>query len=406
MTFTATAGQRMSLKVSGTLPEFSTVTIFRPNGNLLLTTGNRFIKQVGPVRAALIETVVLPATGTYRIPVNTFDGDGNMTFNLYEVPADVNDGAISLGGPPVTLTSTAERQNRRLTFEGTAGQVVNLKINNDVSWLNNVSIVRPDGVLLTAARADAASMKVIDTVLPVSGTYSILTELFANGDAVTLTLGSGTSDLTGTAILNGQPTTITVPAANQVARYSFNGTAGQRIGIKTNDVTLPNGQVTINGQELECCVQQFVRNEGFGTDRFSVRRITATGPNALVVDPLIDYTGSVTTRLYDIPPDVTGPITPNGPPVNVSMTTPGQNASLTFNGTTGQQVTIHVTNNTVGKIKIELFRPTGICQTYYLSSGGSFDLPVQVLPTPGTYSILVNPWRANTGSVTVSVTSP
>ncbi len=404
MTFTGTAGQRMSLKVSGTFPVATNVAVFGPNG--VLSLANKFVRQIGPVRAELIETLVLPTTGTYRVKINTWNDVGTMTFNLYEVPADVDDGAISLGGPPVTVTSTAERQNRRLTFEGTAGQVVNLKINNDVSWLNHVWIYRPDGVRFTGAGTGAASMKVIDTVLPLTGTYSIVTELFANGDAVTLTLGSGRSDVTGTATLNGQPMTITVPASNQVARYSFDGTAGQRIGIKTNDVTVKDAQVTINGQELECCLQFIVRNEGFGTDRFSVRQITTTGPNALVVDPLIDYTGSVTTRLYDLPPDVTSTITPNGPPVNVTTTTPGQNANLTFNGTTGQQVTIHVTNNTVGKITIELFRPTGVCQTYHLSSGSSFDLPVQTLPTPGAYSIRVNPWRANTGSVTVSVTSP
>lgn len=404
MTFNGTGGQRISLKVSGTLPVFSNVSIFSPTSPLSL--GNKFIRQIGPVRAETFETFVLPVTGTYRVKVDTFNDAGTMTFNLYEVPADVNDGAITVGGPPVTVTSTAERQNRRLTFEGTAGQVVNLKINNDVSWLNHVLIYRPDGVRHTGIASDAASMKVIDTVLPVAGPYSIVTELFGNGDAVTLNLGSGRSDITGTAILDGQPRTITVPASQQVARYSFNGTVGQRIGIKTNDVTLTNGQVTINGQELECCLQHFVRNEGFGTDRFSVRQLTATGTNALVVDPLLDYTGSVTTRLYDIPPDVTGTITPNGPPVNVTTTTPGQKATLTFSGTTGQQVTIHVTNNTVGKITIELLRPSGVCQVYHLSSGSSFDLPVQTLPTPGTYSIRIDPWRANTGSVTVSVTSP
>ncbi|HET6978761.1 MAG TPA: IPT/TIG domain-containing protein [Pyrinomonadaceae bacterium] len=405
MTFAGTAGQRMSLKVSGTLPVFSGINIFRPNGQLVSFV-NRFIRQIGPVRAELVETTVLPATGTYKIKVNTFNDAGTMTFNLYEVPADVDNGAISIGGPPVTVTSTVERQNRRLTFEGTAGQTVNLRISNGASWLNHISLFRPDGILLASSRADAANSKVIDTTLPLTGTYSILTELFANGDAVTFTLGSGTSDVTGTALLNGQPATIAVPSSQQLARYTFNGTVGQRVGLRMTDVTFEDAQVRITGQELECCQQDRIQNTGVGADRFDVWQITSTGPNAVVVDPILDYTGSVTTRLYDIPPDVTGTITLNGPAVNVTATTPGQNATLTFDGTTGQQVTIHVTNNTVGKITLELYRPTGVCQVYHLSEGGSFDLPLQTLPTPGTYKLSINPWRANTGSVSINLTTP
>jgi YD repeat-containing protein len=407
MTFTGTTGQRISMKVSGTLPEFSNVDILTPNGQLLNGIVGR-IKQLGSVRAEIIETVALPVTGTYRVRINTFNDSGSMTFNLYEVPPDVNDGTISIGGPPVTVTSTAERQNRRLTFEGTAGQVINLKVNNGTSLLNNVWIYRPDGVRLTGKRADAAEMSVTADLgpLPVSGTYSIVAELFVVGDAVTLNLGSGSSDVTGTVTLDGQPTTITVPAANQNARFSFNSTAGQRIAMRTSNVTIKEAQVSISGQELECCLQNFVANEGRGTERFSVRQVTTTGPNAVVVDPFSDYTGSVTTRLWDVPADVTATITPNGPPVTVTTTTPGQNAVLTFNGATGQQVTIHVTNNTVGAVTIEFLRPTGAYHSFYLTSGGAFDIPVQALPTPGAYSIIINPDRANTGSVTVSVTSP
>ena len=407
MPFTGTAGQRISLKVSGTLPEFSNVDILTPTNQPLNPFG-RTIKQLGSVRAEIIETLVLPVTGTYKVRINTWNDSGTMTFNLYEVPPDVNDGTISVGGPPVTLTSTAERQNRRLTFAGTAGQVINLKVNNGTSLLNQVWIYRPDGIRFTGKRADAAAMSVATDLgpLPVTGTYSIVAELFALGDAVTLTLGSGPPDATGTVTLDGQPTTITVPAANQRAVYSFNSTAGQRVAMRMSDVTMREANVSITGQELECCLQNFVANQGRGTERFSVRKITTTGPNAVVVDPFSDYTGSVTTRLWDVPADVTSAVTINGPPVTVTTTTPGQNATLTFNGATGQQVTIHVTNNTVGAVTIEFLRPTGAFHTVYLTSGGTFDLPVQSLPTPGAYQIVINPDRANTGSVTVSVTSP
>ena len=96
--------------------------------------------------------------------MDTWDGVGNITFDLYEVPADVDDGQIEIGDPPTTVTSTAARQNRQLTFEGTQGQVVHLKINNDNSWLNHVWIYRPDGLVLNRRFADAAGAKVIEAI--------------------------------------------------------------------------------------------------------------------------------------------------------------------------------------------------------------------------------------------------
>jgi YD repeat-containing protein len=405
MTFNGTVGQRMSLKVSGTLPKLSYITIHRPTGQIF--SPFKYTRQIGSVRGELIETLILPATGTYKIKVDGNNGAGTMTFNLYEVPAEINDGVITIDGPPVTVTSTADRQNRRLTFQGTAGQMVYVKVNNDTSLFNHVWLYRPDGNVLGASYADNASTKLIEPiVLPVSGTYSILTELFAEGDSVTLSLGQGRPDITGTLVLDGQPLTINVPTAKQVARYTFNGTAGQRVGIKTSDVTMRSGSVTISGLQRECCGQQFVGSQGIERERFSLWNISTTGPNALLMDPNSDYTGGLTLRPYDVPPDVTGTITPNGPAVTVTAAAPGQNATLTFNGTTGQQLTIHVTNNTIGKVSIEVMRPTGVHQTFHRVNGGSFDLPIQSLPTPGTYSISVNPWRANTGSVTLSVTSP
>jgi hypothetical protein len=79
-----------------------------------------------------------------------------------------------------------------------------------------------------------------------------------------------------------------------------------------------------------------------------------------------------------------------------------------MDGTTGQQVTLHITNNTVGKITIEITKPSvsELPLTYCLDSGASFDLTPVVLPTPGTYRVSVNPWRANMGTVTISATSP
>jgi len=402
VSFSGTAGQRISLKGAG--PIDGDLSIIRPNGQTLASV--RSIRQIGPTQAELFETTVLPTTGTYKIKVDTWKTAGTYTFNLYEVPADVSDGTISIGGSPVTVTSTAERQNRTLTFTGTAGQSVYLKIDNNNSWLNLVSIIRPDGVQLNRRLADNAASKLIETTtLPMPGTYTILTELFGTGDSVTLTLGQGSSDITGTIATNGQPVTINVPTARQAAKYTFNVTAGQRTALQRSDVTMPAGNVTA-GADLECCFQELVHAGEPGG--FSLYQWTNSNPQIVSVRPNFDFTGGVTVRLFDVPADLTGTLTINGSPVTLTTTTPGQNAKLTMDGTTGQQVTLHITNNTVGKITIEITKPSAseLPFTYCLDSGASFELTPVILPTPGAYRISVNPWRANMGTVTISATSP
>jgi YD repeat-containing protein len=402
VTFNGTAGQKFSLKVTG--PIAADLSILRPNGQTLASV--RSIRQIGPTQAELFEAIVLPTTGTYKIKVDTWKTAGTYTFNLYEVPADVSDGTISIGGSPVTVTATAERQNRTLTFTGTAGQTVYLKIDNNNSWLNLVSIIRPDGVQLNRRLADNAASKIIETTtLPTTGTYTILTELFGTDDSVTLTLGQGSSDITETIAVDGQPVTINVPTSRQAAKYTFNVTAGQRTALQRSDVTMPAGNVTA-GVDLECCSQELVHAGQPGG--FSLYQWANTNTQVVSVRPNFDFTGGVTVRLFDVPPDLTGTLTINGSPVTLTTTTPGQNAKLTMDGSTGQQVTLHITNNTVGKITIEITKPSvsELPLTYYLDSGASFDLTPVVLPTPGTYRVSVNPWRANMGTVTISATSP
>lgn len=402
VSFGGTAGQRISLK--GTGPIDADLSIIRPNGQTLAST--RSIRQIGPVQAELFETIVLPTTGTYKIKADTWKTAGTYTFNLYEVPADIPDGTISIGGSPVTVTATAERQDRSLTFTGNAGQSVYLKIDNNNSWLNLVSIIRPDGVQLNRRLADNAASKLIETTtLPLTGTYTVLTELFGTGDSVTLTLGQGSSDITGTITTDGQPVTINVPTSRQAANYTFNVTAGQKTALQRSDVTMTAGNVSA-GIDLECCFQELVHTGEPGG--FSLYQWANSNPQNVSVRPNFDYTGGVTVRLFNVAPDLTGTLTINGPPVTLATTTPGQNAKLTMDGTTGQQVTLHISNNTVGKITIEIMKPSvsELPLTYCLDSGASFDLTPVVLPTPGAYRVSVNPWRANMGTVTISATAP
>ena len=402
MTFSGTAGQRISLKMIAPLD--SDFIIRRPNNQTLVSS--KFAHQLGNIAGDLFETIVLPTTGTYKVTVNTWFTVGDISVNLYEVPPDIDDGAITIGGPPVTLTSTATRQNRRLTFEGTQGQVLHLVINNNGSLFNHEFVNQPNGTVWTRRLADNAAVKVLGLgTLPATGTYTILTELYGLNDSVTLTLREGLSDVTGVITADGQPTVVTVPAARQRANYTFQGNAGQRMTLKSSDVTFGTGSVSMSGTEVDCCGQQFVGGDLITPERFNVRDLTTTGTQSILVTPNFDFTGSVTLRLLPSLPDITGSITANGASVNLT-TVPGQNAVYTIQGTSGQRLTLHFTNNTIGKMYVEIISPTGSSQGFHVNGGSSFDVPTQVLPLPGTYTIRIDPYRTAAGSVTFSVTSP
>jgi hypothetical protein len=133
--------------------------------------------------------------------------------------------------------------------------------------------------------------------------------------------------------------------------------------------------------------------------------LPATGTYTVLIDPSGSATGQATVTLYNVI-DATGSVTVGGPAVNVSLTVPGQNATLTFSGTASQQATVRVTSNTMSCVTVTLFKPDGTSMTNTFSCGGSFNLATQTLPVTGTYSIKVDPSGTNIGSLNLSVTNP
>ena len=100
--------------------------------------------------------------------------------------------------------------------------------------------------------------------------------------------------------------------------------------------------------------------------------------------------------------DQTGTIT-FGPTVQVSTTTPGQNARFTFSGTSGQKVAVKVTNGTWsdGGI-VYLYRPDGAVLTYG-SGFETMNIFSATLNATGSWSIGVRPGWAGTGTGTLDL---
>lgn len=257
-------------------------------------------------------------------------------------------------------------------------------------------------------RAWKAAASSTPQTLPATGTYKILVDptTYATGN-LTLNLYS-VSDYTGTIAAGGSAVTPSLSTPGQNGTLTFSGTSGQRISLKgTNGMT---------GQILGCDVNVSIKNpdgstlasptcmEGSGF--IDVQTLPVTGTYTILVDPVSFATGNLTLNLYDVPADTTGTVTIGGAAVAVSPGTPGQNGTLTFSGTANQQVTVRMTGNTLGNLTVKLLKPDGTQLTSTTSVLSSFNLATQTLPTTGTYTIVVDPPGANTGTVNVSVTNP
>lgn len=195
LSFSGTAGQRVSLQVTSITITGSSVVILKPDGSSMfapasLSTSNRFI-----------DAGLLPATGTYVVRLDpTSTNTGNATLTVYS-STDVTN-TIQPGGAAVTATITTPGQVAQLTFSGTASERLSLLKSGSIGSSTTVSVLKPDGTALIASTFAGF----IDTfTLPVAGTYTI----FLDPDAattgnVTVTLYD-VSDLTGTIVPGAVP---------------------------------------------------------------------------------------------------------------------------------------------------------------------------------------------------------
>ncbi|MGH2693920.1 MAG: RHS repeat-associated core domain-containing protein [Actinomycetota bacterium] len=414
--FDGAAGQRVSLRMTNVT--FGTcgveVYVFGPDGGALGSDG-----CVSSSGGGFVEPMTLPAAGTYQILVDPEASfTGSLTLTLYDVPPDPT-GTITPDGAAQTVTLSTPGQNGTLSFEGAAGQRVSMKLSNDTigsgfASTATVAILQPDGSTLVSEPVIPASPPFFDAeTLPATGTYRILVDpKDGNTGSLTLTLYDVPADTTGTITPGGAAQTVTLSTPGQNGTLTFAGALDQRVSLKLSNDTIGSGaSCTATVKILKpdsstlassTCVQP--SNLPF----FDTRTLAANGTYTILVDPKDAYTGSLTLTLYDVPPDVSGTITIGGPSVSAQVTTPGQNGTLTFAGTSGQAAELALTNVTIGSAsscgsKVSIKKPDGstlASDTCVTTSGDTLSAN---LPVTGTYSIFIDPQEARTGEMTLTL---
>jgi hypothetical protein len=393
-TFEGRAGQRVSLRVANVTMTLASVSLVRVGG-AAVGSGT----TVGSA-GAFVDARTLPENGTYAVvvdPQNAHTGSAALT--LYDVPPD-SGGAITPGGPAVSVSTTAPGQNARLAFDGAAGQRVSIRVANVTMPNAYVSLVKPDGTTLGTKTLVGSAGGFVDVrTLPSAGRYELLVDPLAVGTgSASVTLYDVPADVTATASPGGPSVPVGISTPGQNARVTLTGSAGAKVSVRVSNVT-----ATANVSLLAPDGSYLARNVlvGAAGGFLDTETLPAAGTYELLVDLQGAATGSATLTFYDVPADGAFTGTVGGPSVAVGVTVPGQNARLSFDAAAGARVSLVLSSVTFASSYVTVLRPDGttqVAQTLVGPAGRTFTLDVS---QTGTHIVVVDPRGAATGSMTL-----
>jgi hypothetical protein len=436
MVFDGTAGQRINIGFSGvTLTQFY-VSVYRPDGetvprhvsavrNYYATMGERPVSSLTKVHTSMpayefstdsaatisssemngasVDLEELPVTGTYTIfidPLSTYTGSFKIT-----VSSELS-GNIVPHGSAVTANINRTGQKARYTFSGESGQTVSLQLSDVTIRSGYVSIVAPDGSLLGkpisfVSGGGVGGAMIPGQVLPASGTYAVLIESDLSYTGRLKLALYNAPELTGTIMIDQGTVTPTLTVPGQRARYTFNGTEGQRVNLGLTGVSISMSTVSILKPDGSKWESTTVGPSGGSLDPLTT--LPATGTYTIAVEPVSNYTGIMTIALSS---PLTGTIAIDGASVPVNLTRVGQTARYTFNGKEGQWVNLGLTGVSITSSAVTLLTSDGtiLASTAVGTAGGGLE-DRNPLPTTGTYTILVDPVGSYTGKMTLTLST-
>ena len=386
--FSAEAGQLVTLAVSGNTIPIADLTVRRPDGSFLTSL-------TATAASGFLDTFTLPVAGTYTITVDPREQHtGMLTFALNSVPENTGTTAI---GTPTTVTIGTVGEDAVRTFDAEAGQMVTLAVSGNTIPIVDLTVLEPDGSFVTNLTVSTETGFHDTFTLPVAGTYKVAIDPREQGTgAVTFSLNS-VPENTGTTSI-GQATPITIGTIGENAVRTFAAEAGQKVTLSVTGNTIPIVDLTVREPD-----GTFVGNlvVSGATGFHEPMTLDVAGTYTITIDPRQQGTGALTFTLGLVPPS--SGETSIGTPTPVTITTPGENSEWTFPATAGRLVTLTVTGNTIPGVDLNVHRPNGTFLTSLFLSAATGFRDTFELPVDGTYKVIVDPRTTNVGSLTFTI---
>lgn len=288
LTFTGTFGQQIGINLTNGSYSSCNLTLYGPSGSAV-TTGS-----CGGATNS-ISPFALVATGTYKLFIDPQGAaSGSVTVQVTSVPPVT--GTITAGGSSVPVTTTVG-QDAVLTFSGTAGQRVSLKVTNVTNPQAYVYLVKPDGTNQTYVWIGASCNPCfMDTqTLATTGTYMLWVQHSStNAGSETLQLYNVPADMTGTISIGGSsvPVATTVPGQN--ASLTFSGTNGQSVTISLTQGSYSSCYLTLKNPNGSTLTTGYCQGT---TDTIGPVTLGTSGTFTIFIDPQADAIGGAMVQL-------------------------------------------------------------------------------------------------------------
>lgn len=384
-TFQATAGQRLGLAVHDlqvSSDSYATVSLYRPDGAYV--AGSTCYASYQGCKVSMVAA----QTGAYSVVVTPQTASQTFSYQI-SVSQEVT-GALLLD-QTVDLALPRRGQGGRLSFSGQAGQWLSLQVAGQASVpagrAVSYEVYKPDGTHLNSISVTSNGALRLPQ-LTASGTYTVVVDP-TRGESlqVKLTLASGNSGL----LLNGASASVSTQAGGQEAYLTFQATEGQRLGVGLTNVQTSNGNYFSavlyrpdGNTASTTCYPQYG-----GCEMDIIANATGVYRLYLVPQAADQRLQATVTASTDVDATLT-----SGTLMQLNLGRPGQNGWIGFQGTSGQVVSLamsdHTTQPVGGNVYYVVYKPDGSSLTS-ININASRVLQLPTLPATGMYRVKVNP---------------
>src|SRR6266550_2469082 len=282
-TFTGTAGQRLYYDALDYDFDPVSVQLINPSGGIVFINGNSE-SDVGPF--------TLTETGTYTL-VQKGNGDatGDYSFRLIDVaqsPARALTFDTTVNGTNVPVTSASVYR-----FTGANGQRLFFDFAATNIGVAYVYLYGPQDQQLNGYGGGLNTD--FEQKLPADGTYVLTIGNYTDASATNFSFRVVTPNTTTNALTLGATVTGTLDEPGEENRYTFNGTAGQRLYYDALDTD--NDAINVQLISPSGAIPFLNGNSDSDVGLFT---LTETGTYTLLQKGVGDYTNDYSFRLLDL----------------------------------------------------------------------------------------------------------
>ncbi|MEU4390245.1 RHS repeat-associated core domain-containing protein [Kribbella sp. NPDC023855] len=267
---------------------------------------------------------------------------------------------------------------------------------------NTVSV---NGTKLQVLSATSSTLTVRAPGFGVAGKLSVRTRAGTVSSAGQLTVPPApflAADVAASVQLTPDAaSTINLVTSNQIALFSIDATAGQRLGFQVDETISGCYEAHVWAPDRSAVVAE---ETVCGRDFFELPRPATNGTYLVELDPRDPVTGSFTVLARQAA-DLTSPLTIDGAAASLTTTAAPSHAVFTFTGTKGQLVFTTLTAPNKLASGAVLWGPHGqkLVTTNTYSGTTSGFLASVLLPEDGVYTVDVDPYNFDVGTYTAQV---